>query len=99
MIYIKVHQARYWRTSIALCDAELLGKEFEEGKMHMQVHRQFYEGHVASKEEIIQSTKTAYMLNAVGKKAIDLLVKENLIEKDSVQWIAGIPFVQIVRAP
>ena len=39
-MYIKIH--RSYRNVVAICDAEILGKKFEEGKRVLDVRESFY---------------------------------------------------------
>ncbi len=39
-MYLKIHKS--YRNVVALCDAELIGKKFEEGNMQLYLRENFY---------------------------------------------------------
>ena len=95
---IKIIEA--YRNIVAIADKELIGKQFEEGKKILNVKESFYDGELLETNELkeilqIQKKEDA-TFNIVGKKAIDLALEENIIHKDSVGEIAGIPYAIIL---
>ncbi len=96
MAFIKIHTSRYWRKTVGMCDDEVLGKEFVEGKKCLKVHPEFYQGFRASDEDIVRHAKQSYMINAVGHKVIDILVQAGIVHKSDIQWIEGVPYVQVL---
>ena len=49
-MYTKIHNSR-GRTVVAVCDEDLLGKTFEEGKLFLKVSKEFYGGERKDVEE------------------------------------------------
>jgi len=94
MIYVKFHRAGLSMV-VAICDRDLIGKTFSEGKMRLDVKESFYKGELMSKKEIKKILKTADNLNIVGKEAIKLALNENLIKKEHIITIKGVPHAQI----
>ena len=82
---------------VALCDADLLGKEFEEGKMFLQVTKRFYGGNKVSLKEVKEILHDARSLNLVGQKIIGIALKEGFIIEKDVLIIQGVPHVQIYK--
>lgn len=81
-----------------LCDEELYGKEFSEGKKILKI-TSFYKGESVTDvdENII---KRMDIINAIGKKSIELLIKKKIISNEDlneVKYIQGVPYVFIVR--
>jgi hypothetical protein len=83
-------------TLLAVSDSSIIGKTFNEGDIQINVSRDFYHGKECSRNEIIKILKSATIVNAVGKKIVDIMVKENIIESDSVLIIEGVPHAQII---
>ena len=40
--------------------------------------------------------KDCYIVNAVGKESVDLLVKNKMIDKENIKIISGVPCAQCV---
>ncbi len=97
MIYVKAHTSRYWRKTVGLCDEAILGKEFIEGKKCLKVHPEFYGGHKVSEKEALRHAKEGYMVNAVGKEAIHVLMEGKIITQQDIQYIEGIPYAQVLH--
>lgn len=96
-MYINVISA--YRDIVAISDADLMGKTFEEGKKILNIKESFYKGEKKTKEEIIEiikfHTKEDATFNVVGEKSTQLLLDLNLIPKDAISKIAGIPYTMI----
>jgi uncharacterized protein len=96
MISIKVYnQGR--DILIGACDEELLGKTFSEGKFHLDVCHQFYDGKRITIETLKGYLEIATIANLVGKKAVQCAIKMGLIDPNCIIHIQGIPHAQIVR--
>jgi len=97
-MYIKIH--RSYRNVVALCDADLIGKKFEEGKRQLDVRENFYKDKKVTKEETIkllkQQANEDSTFNIVGKKSIQAAIQAGLITKQSVHKIKNIPFTLIL---
>jgi len=94
--YVKVHKYGN-ETVLALCDEDLLGKTLAEGKIVLEVRKDFYGGILMKVEEAIGLVSSATVINAVGKNVLDMLSKINELVYDAAVWIEGVPHVQIVR--
>ncbi len=100
-MYINVIES--YRTVVAICDKEILGKRFEEGIKQLHVKESFYkgeEGKIVEEEELIRLIKSYNMedatFNIVGKKAIEAAIKAKLINENSIATIDGIPYTLIL---
>ncbi|MCX6711791.1 MAG: DUF424 family protein [Candidatus Woesearchaeota archaeon] len=93
-MYLKIHE-RQNRKIIAVCDKELIGKTFEEKDLQLKVSEHFYKGSILPEQDIIKILKDANNINLVGKKAIELAIKNNIISKNHVIKIQGVPHAQI----
>ena len=95
---IKIH--RSYRTVVALCDAELIGKKFEEGKMQLDIRENFYKDKEVSKDEAIKLLRRQLnedsTFNIVGKESIQSAIEAGLITKRSVHKIQNITFTLIL---
>ena len=92
MILVKFHE-----DVVALCDSDLIGKEFEEGNRYLKVSERFYKGEEISEEEIRRLFKGVDNLNMVGKEIIGFALKEGFINEEDVISIQGVPHGQVYR--
>ena len=94
MISMKVYR-RGKETLVAACDAHLLGKEFREGGLKLEVSS-FYDGIEVDKAEFVRHLKQATIGNFVGDIVIEIAIKEGFVDKKCVIRIDGIPHAQMV---
>ena len=97
-MYIKIHSS--YRDVVSLCDKELIGKTFKEGKMCLIVRENFFKGEELSKEEIKKQIEKAIIedstFNIVGKKSVALALEMGIIEKSGIITIDGVPIALIL---
>ena len=93
-MYIKIHQS--YRTVVAVCDSDLIGKKFEEGKRILDIRESFYKGEDKSEKEIetlmIDLFKEDSTFNIIGKASVKAALKTGIIKKDGVLDIQGVPY-------
>ncbi|MEM4331016.1 MAG: DUF424 family protein [Candidatus Pacearchaeota archaeon] len=91
---IRIHKAR--RIVVALCDKELIGKRFEEGKKELDLRSNFFKGEEKSYEEIkeilLYYKKEDASFNIVGKKSCSLALEIGLINEEMIGKISEIPY-------
>jgi len=96
MILLKLHKNENSEV-VSLCDSNLIGKTFEEGKLRIEVSERFYKGEELSKEKILLILKNCSNANIVGKESIKLALDSSIIEKESIIKIKKIPISYLVR--
>ena len=98
MMFLKIHKA--YREIIALCDAELLGKRFEQDNFQLDVKESFYSGEKMSEKEIIpilqDYAKEDVTFNIVGKKSCQTALKAGIIMQQVIGKIDSIPFALVL---
>lgn len=82
-------------TLLAIADESILGKTFTENELTITVS-DFYRDKTCDRTEALKLIREATIVNAVGRDIVELLVKENLADRNSVLKIGGVPHVQIV---
>src|SRR3989338_1106676 len=89
-----------YRDVVAVCDANLLGKYFEEGIFQLDVKESFFKGELKSETEIIKTMqnmkKEDATFNIIGEKSINTAIKAGIISKESIKRIKGIPFALVL---
>lgn len=97
-MYIKIH--RSYRNVVAMCDADLIGKKFEEGKRQLDCRENFYKGEKVTKEEAIRILQKESdedgAFNIVGEKSIQAAIEAGLITKNDFAKVQEIPFTLIL---
>jgi len=89
-----------YRDVVAICDAELLGKTFEQDKFQLNIKENFYKGaennQPVSEEQALKILKNMKAedatFNIVGKKSIQTAIQAGVIDENSILKIQGIPF-------
>jgi len=95
IMYLKIHNKRDSHI-IALCDEDLIGKKFEEKDLQLEVSESFYKGEILPEDKIIELLKNFNNINIVGKKSINLAIKNKIIEKGHIIKIKNIPHAQVI---
>ena len=89
-----------YRYIVAICDSDLIGKRFEQGKFQLDVKESFFKGDETDEEkaiEIIQNmVKEDATFNIVGEKSIDTALKAGIITNKGIGKIDNIPFALIL---
>jgi len=89
-VYLKVHNNDENET-IACCDEELLNQVFREGNLKIEISNQFFGGKLINLEVAIEVLKVASFFNIVGEKIIEKAINCNLLSRESVKLISGVP--------
>lgn len=95
---IKIHEA--YRTIVALCDTELIGKYFSEGIRQIEVRENFFKGEEKTFEETIELLKDMdkedATFNIVGHESIKAALEAGIISKEGIILIQGIPVALVL---
>ena len=95
---VKIHKS--YRNVVAVCDANLLGKTFEDGKFQLDVKETFFNGDKFLEKELIELMKDLKKedstFNIIGRKSTQAAIKAGLILESSVGKIQGIPFALVL---
>ena len=89
-VYLKIHLRDDVET-IACCDEHLLNQVFVEGKLRIEISKQFYGGKLINLEEAIDILKHSFFFNIVGENIIEQAINNKLLPKEGVKFINGIP--------
>ena len=89
-----------YRDIVAICDSDLLGKKFEEGKFQLDVKESFFGGNKTSEEEAIEIMKDMVRedatFNIVGEKSVNTALKAEIISEEGDGRIGGVPFALVL---
>ena len=94
----KIHKS--YRDVIAICDSDLIGKKFEQGKFQLDVKETFFRGEEVSERELIDLiedyAKEDATFNIIGEKSVKSAIKAGIINKKGVKKINNIPFALVL---
>jgi len=97
-MFVKIIKS--YRDTVAICDSDLLGKKFEEGRFQLDIKESFFKGDEISEEELIEIIKKMSeedsTFNIVGKKSIRIALKTGIISKEGTKKVKGIPFALVL---
>lgn len=95
-----VNLIKSYRDIVAICDSELLGKRFEQGKFQLDVKESFFKGDETDEEKTIEIMKDMEKedstFNIIGKKSVNAALKAGIITKKGIGKIQGIPFALVL---
>ena len=95
-VYMKVHKQGDLIV-VAICDEDLLGRTFKQGRLYISVKEEFYGGIKVNVKQAIEEAKKADIVNLVGNNAVQEAIKEGLVHPEAVIYISGIPHAQVVK--
>lgn len=95
---VKIHKNPEGQIIAAVCDKELIGKKFSEGRIQLDLTTDFYKGEDMSEEDVGDLLRNAYIINLVGEKSVALGLKENIIQEKHIMRIDNIPHAEAVNA-
>ena len=81
---IKIHRTKH-SLVVAICDKELIGKKIEDKDLSTNLTKRFYNGEDVPEKRVIEILKDADSINLVGKEAIRVGLKANVIRKENIK--------------
>lgn len=89
-----------YRYVVAICDKELIGKRFEQGKFQLYAKENFYKGEEKTPEEVKAIMKSLRAedatFNLVGEKTIAIAIEVGIIYPENVGTISNIPYAMVL---
>ncbi|SDJ22187.1 hypothetical protein SAMN05216226_101199 [Halovenus aranensis] len=81
---------------VSVCDADVLGEEFENDEVSLTVDPEFYDGDPADEGTVVQSLANCTVANLVGTSAVALAVEHGFIEEENVLDLGGTRHAQLL---
>ena len=81
---------------IIITDNKIIGKTFSEGKLQLDFTKKFYQGEEKTGQEVKKLMLEAQHLHLSGEKTVALGVELNLVDKERILWVKGIPHAEVV---
>ncbi len=95
-MYIKKYEVE-GQMIVAVCDANILGKVFLEGKLVLKLEESFYKGFEADENYVKEALSEATIANISGEKSIACAIDCGCIDPATVIYIDHIPHAQMVQ--
>ena len=93
-ILVKEHFLPDRRVILVLCDEDILGKIYEEGKKVLDLTSSYFKGELIDLNIIEKKTKRAYIVNVSGKNSIAYALEHNLIYESDIVYFDKIPHAE-----
>jgi hypothetical protein len=82
---------------LAAADSDIIDRELREGILHLKVYPDFYGDTKVSEETFVSSMTLCTIANLVGKKVVEIAIREDFIDPQNVIYIEGVPHAQFAR--
>lgn len=95
-VSVRTHRAQ-GQTVVAMCDADLIGRKLEEGKLKVTLSEGFYGGETFDPDEtgLFNLLRGANSYNIFGEASIEVALKYNLLDRSAVRHVGGVPHAQV----
>ncbi|WP_455367560.1 DUF424 domain-containing protein [[Eubacterium] cellulosolvens] len=95
-VYLKTFKSSY-KTLVAACDKDILGRTFKSGRFKLEVKESFYKGTLTSISDALQILNAADIANLTGKNIVQAAVHNGCADSRAIIRIGGIPHLQIMK--
>lgn len=79
---------------VAVCDDDVLGRRLQEGKLHLNVTPEFYDGFPGEEADLEMHLRTCTIANLVGERCVELAIRLGFVARENVIRIQGVPHAQ-----
>jgi len=95
-VYVKI---RRWGQQILLaaCDADILGKTFQDSNIVFEVKEEFYKGFKTNIEEAVNLIEKSTIVNLAGTRIVKKAIERGYVHPEAVIKICGILHAQIIK--
>lgn len=97
-MFVKIHHS--YRDIIAVCDSEIIGKTFEEGKKCVFVNPNFFQGEKKNEKEVLEiiehGSEEDSTFNIIGKKAVSIALKAGIVKPEGIIEIDKVPIALVL---
>ena len=94
MMLVKTHKDADGMRLFAICDPDLIGRRFEEGKRQLDINRSFYKGEEMDEDALRKLLTGTFTINACGKRSVELCILLGVVQRERVITIACVPHAE-----
>lgn len=91
MYVVKSHKGTDGQLVVAACDKNLVGQTFEDDSMQLYLSESYYMGEEID-DRVVEWLQQATTFTIAGPHIIDLALQNDLISKNGVRYVDGVPF-------
>lgn len=81
---------------VSVCDADVLGEEFENGEVSLTVDADFYAGESAGEADVVNSLARCSVANIVGTRAVEIAIENGFVDEENVLELDGTKHAQLL---
>ena len=81
---------------VSVCDADVLGEEFEAGDVSLSVTVDFYDGEAVDEQQVVESLARCKVANIVGTRAVRLAIEHGFVDEENVLDFEGTRHAQLL---
>ena len=81
---------------VSVCDADVLGEEFEAGDVSLSVTVDFYDGEAVNEQRVVESLARCKVANIVGTRAVGLAIEHGFVDEENVLDFEGTRHAQLL---
>ena len=81
---------------VAVCDEELIGRDFREGELKIEIREEFYGSESVGEEEVKMALRQATIANISGERAVRLAISMGIVDENRVLKIGECWHAQMV---
>jgi hypothetical protein len=82
---------------VNICDEELIGRTVREGKLQMNISKEFYLGEVVDASEALDLIRRCAIVNLAGHRAVSLAVDNSICNRQAIREIENVPFLMVYK--
>lgn len=95
---VKIHKASRW--IVAICDSDLIGKKFEQGKRQLDLTTSFFKGDEKTEQEvreiILDYQREDACFNIAGKQACEIAKELGVVDDNGIIRIQNVPVALVL---
>ena len=94
-IHVNVRKTQE-ETLVSMCDDDVLGRELDDGKIHLSVKKKFYEGDKIDSVKMEEYLDQASIANLVGRNCIEKAQELGYVDEENIITVEEVPHAQFV---
>ncbi len=84
-------------TIVNVCDAELVGTTVKGEGLVIDISKEYYGGELVGARDALMMIKKSNVANLVGKRIVNIVVREDLAAEGAVKFVGKTAFLLIYR--
>jgi hypothetical protein len=81
---------------VSVCDADVVGEQFEDGEVSLSVDADFYDGEEVDEAGVVESLARCSVANIVGTRAVGIAIEHGFVDEENVLEFEGTRHAQLL---